>query len=142
VSATTSENSLVVEVTHDGGATWTSRDVRASWTGLFSISCRHLVCNALVTASSKSYVVRTKNFGRRWAEVSLAAQANALACASIDSCVIVGQRGHDMAWFATSDDLQINVATLKYVPSPLLAVGCGRAVCTAVGVSTVLSFRP
>ena len=60
-------------------------------------------------------------------EVSLAAQANALACASIDSCVIVGQKGNDAAWFATSDDLQLDVATLKYVPSPLLAVGCGHS---------------
>jgi hypothetical protein len=31
---------------------------------------------------------------------------------------------------------------LKYVPSPLVSVACARKVCTAIGVSTVLAFRP
>jgi len=142
VTATTDAGSLVVEVTNDGGATWTTRATRAAWTGLTSLACHLRVCNALASTASKTYVVRTKDFGRTWLEAPLPAQGNALACSSIDVCVIVGQKGTDAPWFATSRDLVLDVAKLKYVPSPLLAVACARTVCTALGVSTVLTYRP
>jgi photosystem II stability/assembly factor-like uncharacterized protein len=142
VTATTGTNSLVIEVTHDGGVTWESHATRDAWTNLTWLSCHELVCNALAETSSKTYVVRTKNFGRTWLESSLPAQGNALACASVNECVIVGQKGNNSPWFATSDDLQLRVATLKYVPSPLLGVACAKTVCTALGVSTVLTYRP
>ena len=140
-TATTGTNSVVVERSRDGGNTWVSRATRVAWTNLTWLSCHGLVCNALATTSSKTYVVRTKNFGRTWLENSLPAQGNALACASINKCVVVGQKRNDSPWFATSDDLQLTVATLKYVPSPLLAVACAKTVCTALGVSTVLAYR-
>lgn len=141
-TATTGDGSLVVEATHDGGNTWKSEATRSAWTNLTSLSCHQLVCNALASSTSKTYVVRSKNFGRSWLEASLPAQGNALACASINLCVIVGQKGHDAPWFATSDDLSLRVAHLKYVPSALIAVACAKSVCTALGVSTVLSYRP
>jgi hypothetical protein len=72
----------------------------------------------------------------------LRASANALACVTLNRCVVAGETNPSSAWFALVSDLQVSVAILKYVPSPLVDVACGTKVCTAVGVSTVLAFRP
>jgi hypothetical protein len=142
VSATSNTNSLDLEVTHDGGTTWSARLVPTKWTSLTSLWCHKLVCNALASTASKSLVVRSSTFGRTWHSKALRASANALACVTLNRCVVAGETNPSSAWFALVSDLQVSVAILKYVPSPLVDVACGTKVCTAVGVSTVLAFRP
>ena len=142
VGATSDSNAVILEVTFDGGSTWTARRTPSTWTNLTSLTCSKRDCVGLVNTTSKSYAVTTAAFGRRWRATKLPAAVNALACASISRCVAVGETDPNNPWFATDDAGQINVARLKYVPSPLVSVACARIVCTAIGVSTVLAFRP
>jgi len=142
VSATSDANSVVLEVTLDGGITWNLRPTRSSWTSLTSLTCSRRDCAGLATTASKSYVVSSGSFGRRWTAKALPAAANAMACTSIARCVVVGDVGPGKPWFATVYDHRIETANLKYVPSPLISAACSTKVCTAIGVSTVLTFRP
>jgi hypothetical protein len=142
VSATNLSNSLDLEVTLDGGVTWTQRMTRSSWTDFTSLTCSKRDCVGLASSNTKSYAVTTATFGRHWLATALPAAANALACTSLSRCVVVGQKGPDRPWFATDDNGQLNIATLQYVPSPLISVACAHKVCTANGVSTVLTYRP
>jgi hypothetical protein len=142
VSATSDADTLVLEVTRDGAQTWSTRLTPSKWTSLTSLSCYKMRCVALADTDSKSLVVRTVNFARDFRTLSLSDQANALSCTSFDRCVVVGETGPDNPWFATVDNLQFSRATLKYVPSPLVDVACGTKVCVAIGVTTVLTYRP
>lgn len=142
VSATSDMNSLVLEVTFDGGTTWTLRSTKSTWTSLTSLTCSKRDCVGLASTGSKSYAVTTSTFGRRWKSTALRAAANALACTSIARCVIVGETSSSNPWFATDDAGQLTVAELKYVPSPLVSAACAKNVCIALGVSTVLAYRP
>lgn len=142
VSATNVSNSLDLEVTFDGGATWNQRTTRSSWTDLTSLTCSKRDCVGLASSNAKSYAVTTTTFGRHWLATTLPAAASALACTSIARCVVVGEKGPNRPWFATDDNGQLNVAALQYVPSPLISVACAHKVCTAIGVSTVLAYRP
>ncbi|MFZ1062383.1 MAG: hypothetical protein WAN30_02810 [Acidimicrobiales bacterium] len=142
VSATSSANTLVLEVTVDGGLTWRQRTTNSTWTDLTSLHCAKRHCVALVNTPKASYFVTSSTLGRRWHASRLGATANSMACTSLSTCVVVGETKGANPWFATDESGEINVAELKYVPSPLVSVACAAKVCTAIGVSTVLSYRP
>jgi hypothetical protein len=36
----------------------------------------------------------------------------------------------------------VQVAKLKYVPSPISDIACGSEICAAIGVTTVMTLRP
>jgi len=142
VSAVTPANTLDLEVTHDAGATWRVRPTPSSWTSLTSLTCRALDCVGLAATSGTSTLVRTGTFGRGWRTTTLHARANALACSTIRRCVVGGQRTDGSPWLATFNDGALDVASLTYVPSPIVDVACATKVCVAIGVSTVLAMRP
>lgn len=142
VAAMNPARQVRLEVTHDAGATWTVRPVPTTWTTLTSLTCAHLQCVGLVSTTSGSLVVRTSTFARLWKNVSLANQANALACARLSRCVLVGQTASQGPWLATLKGRRVTNIALSYVPSPLIDAACGVKICAAVGVSTVLSLHP
>jgi hypothetical protein len=142
VAATNPNSQVLLEVTHDAGATWAPRNVPSTWITLTSLICAKLNCVALATTSSSSLVLRTSTFARLWRSVTLANRANALACARLSRCVLVGQTSTRGPWLATLKGLKIKSIDLRYVPSPLVGVACGVKTCAAIAASTVLSWRP
>lgn len=142
VAATNSNRQALLEVTHDGGMTWTVRTVPTTWISINSLTCVALRCVGLVTTATQSLVERTNTFARVWSSVALSNQANALACTRLTKCAIVGQTASQVPWLATLRGKYVTSIALKYVPSPLLAVACGVKECSAIAASTVLSLRP
>lgn len=142
VAATNSNRQALLEVTHDGGMTWAARTVPSTWISVNSLNCVELRCVGLVTTATQSLVERTSTFARVWSSVALSEQANALACARLTKCAIVGQTTSQAPWLATLQGKHVTSVALKYVPSPLLAVACGVKACSAIAASTVLSLRP
>ncbi len=142
ISATNGEHRLVLEVTHDAGSTWIRRDTPRAWTSLTSLTCARLRCVGIATTASSSLVARTGTFARRWRWTRVDASPSALACTSIDTCVVVGTSAANHPWLAVLDTLSLRVARLQYVPSPLVDVSCGTRICASIGVSTVLVDRP
>jgi hypothetical protein len=142
VSATNSRNRVLLEATHDGGATWTVRPVPSSWVTVSSIDCVALNCVALANTSSSTQLVRTGTNFRLFRTVSLPDIANALSCARLSRCVLAGQTSSQGPWLATLKGLKIHALALQYVPSPLIDVACGVKTCAAIGASTVLTFTP
>lgn len=134
-------DSLVVEVTHDGGSSWTERTTPSSWLALGSLDCSKLDCVGLAQSESTSLLVRTSTFGRTWRTKSLVAQANSLACTKIRRCVVGGETQRKSPWLATINGFSVNATSLKYVPSPIEDVACSTKVCVGIGVSTVLELR-
>jgi hypothetical protein len=89
--------------------------------------------------------VRTNDFGKKWSKVATLRGSNlTLACTSLDRCVVGGmtnfQSSLPLLAMVTSGSVQ--VAKLKYVPSPISDVACGSKICAAVGVTTVMTLRP
>jgi hypothetical protein len=142
VAATAAGGRALVEVTLDGGVTWTVRPTSPTWNSLSSLSCTGLRCVGLASTSSGAVVERTQTFARTWSSVALNQRANALACTSYTKCVVVGQTKSNNPWFATLRHRALHVEPLKYVPTPLTSAACGAKVCVAIGVSTVLALRP
>ncbi len=142
VSAISGAGTLDVEVTHDAGLTWIPRITPTSWQTLTSLHCSHLKCVGLASTDHTSLVARTTTFGRLWSATTLPVRANALACATITTCVIGGQTTSNGPWLATLTGTTYVVNALRYVPSPVLDVACGTKVCVGLGVSTVLALRP
>jgi hypothetical protein len=142
VAATNSNRQALLEVTHDGGMTWAVRTVPTNWVSINSLSCIALRCVGLVTTATQSQVERTSTFARVWTSVALANQANALACARLTRCAVVGQTADQAPWLATLQGKHVTSVALKYVPTPLLAVACGVKACSAIAASTVLSLAP
>ncbi len=140
VSATTSQHHVELYVTRDGGLTWTRRTTPNSWTSLTSMTCQQRSCVALASVGTSSLVVRSTNFTRTWTSVSLRQRANAMACSTLTSCVVVGQHTNATPWLATLSGAAPLTTSLRYVPSPLLNVACGSKVCAAIAVTTVLSM--
>jgi hypothetical protein len=139
-SASTSQHRLDVFITRNDGVTWTERSTPSSWTTLSSLSCNGLHCVGLATVNGTSTLVRSKTFARTWTSVSLSQQANALACVSLSSCVVVGQNAKSSPWLVTVSGRTTSPSRLRYVPTPLLDVACGSKVCAAIGYTTVLSL--
>ncbi len=142
VSAVSGAGTLDVEVTHDAGVTWTARTTPSTWLGLGSLHCTGTSCVGLADTTTTSLVVRTSTFGRLWRTIALPVKANALACTTRKSCVVVGENTSGGAWLATLSGSSYVVHPLRYVPSPLVDVACGSATCAAIGVSTLLTLRP
>ncbi|MBW4078734.1 MAG: hypothetical protein HIU84_09560, partial [Acidobacteria bacterium] len=142
VSAVSGAGTLDVEVTHDAGVTWLARTTPSSWANLVSLHCVSLKCVGIANAATTSVVVRTSTFGRLWRVSALPVKANALACTSLSTCVVVGESASGRAWLATLSNSTYVVHPLRYVPSPLVDVACGTKTCAAIGVSTVLALRP
>jgi hypothetical protein len=142
VAATNSRSQALLDVSHDGGVTWTARTVPTTWTSLRSLTCANLDCVGLVSTTSGSLVVRTSTFARVWKSVKLTNSANALACARLSRCALVGQTTNQDPWLATLKGLKVTDIALKYVPSALVGVACGIKNCAAIGPSTVLSLQP
>jgi photosystem II stability/assembly factor-like uncharacterized protein len=128
-----------LHVTLDGGATWTARSTPDDWTSLRSLRCDARRCVALASEGETSALVRTNNFGKTWSSVALADHANALACTSLSSCLVVGQNAAGSGWLARVDDKVVTSVKLRYVPTPLVDVACGSKVCAAIGVTTLVS---
>lgn len=138
VSALTSTHQLLLYATLDGGLTWTRRSTSSSWQSLSSLSCHLRRCVALVNDGGTSKLVRSVSFAKSWTSVSLAREADGLACTT-STCVVVGESSREVPWLATVHDDSVAHVTLRYVPTPLLGVACGSKVCAAIGVTTVLS---
>jgi len=139
VGALSPAHQFVLYVTRDGGATWNPRSTPSSWMTLTSLSCEQLTCVALASTTSSSVLIRSNTFARNWTSVSLGQSANALACSTLSSCVVVGQRSNQSPWLASVHHDAAVSASLRYVPSPLLDVACGAKRCAAIGVTTVLT---
>ena len=142
VASTSSANSLSLLVTSDAGATWTTLTTPSTWQILRSVLCRASHCVALVTSSNGSRLVRTSNFGGTWRVTALAKSADAMACTSLQSCVVVGQQNAAAPWLALIRGTSVEDATTTYVPSPLVDVACGTTTCAAIGVTTVVALKP
>lgn len=142
VAAATTSDLLALYVTSDGGAAWTLLATPPSWSSLSSMDCRGVHCVALVTTSNGSRFVRSSKFATRWAGSPLSGTAIALACTTLSHCVVVGSNGPSTPWLASVHHATVGAETLQYVPSPLLGVACGTTICTAIGVTTVVSLAP
>ena len=139
VGALSPRHQFVLYVTRDGGATWNRRSTSNAWTSMTSLSCAQLRCVALASTAHSSVLIRSNTFARTWTSVSLAQRANALACWTRASCVVVGQRSNAAPWLVTVNNAATVNATLRYVPTALLSVACGAKRCAAIGVTTVLN---
>jgi hypothetical protein len=142
VSAINDQHKLVLEVTHDAGASWSRRRTPSLWSSLSSLTCVNLRCVGIVTTSTSELIARTSTFGRQWRWIGAAARPEALSCTSIDTCVVVGETNANQPWLAVLNTLSLRMAHLRYVPSPLIDVACGSRICASIGVSTVLVYRP
>ncbi len=142
VAATNSHHHVLLEVTHDAGVTWIIRPVPTTWTTIQSLSCTKLDCIALASTTGGSLIVRTSTFARLWRSVKLTNHANALACARLSRCTLVGQTNSQSPWLATLKGRKVTDIALTYVPSALEDVACGLKTCAAIGASTVLSLQP
>ncbi len=142
VSATSSSNKLEVEISRDAMTSWTVRKVPRSWVAMNSLSCQGVRCVALVTSKTSTWVVRTNNFGRSWQSTAIGAEVSSLACINPNECIAVGASRGNEPWFALLRGSSLSIANLQYVPTALVDAACAKNFCTAIGVSTVLTYRP
>lgn len=147
VSTRTANGALSIYVTLDGGTTWTLRSSpsTASWESLSSLTCRSLTCLALAELQSGWRVVRTTTLGRTWSlKSSVASGENSspsLACSTLARCVVGGSKDASTAWLAVYSSHTVTALRLRYVPSPVLAVACGRTICAGIAITTVMAMR-
>ncbi|MHB1087188.1 MAG: hypothetical protein ACYC19_00305 [Acidimicrobiales bacterium] len=142
VSTVGDTGTLDVAVTHDAGLTWVMRTTPSTWSDLTSLHCVHLKCVGIASTATSSLVARTATFGRLWSTSALPVKANALACVTLSTCVVVGQSTSSRPWLASLSDAAYVVHPLRYVPSPLVDVACGTTTCVGNGVSTLVAIRP
>ncbi len=142
VGAISSTRQLSLEVTHDGGVSWSALTPSAKLGALTSLTCTFSRCVALSTLSGGSSIAFSDDFGQRWTTTRLDAQANALSCDETSRCVVVGQQTSGSPWLASAtrhdDKFVLSTASLRYVPTPLLGVSCGSDSCSAYGVTTLV----
>jgi hypothetical protein len=139
VGALSPRHHFVLYATRDGGVTWNEQATPRAWTTMTSLTCAQLRCVALASTAHSSLLIRSNTFARAWTSVSLTQRANALACSTSSTCVVVGQRASETPWLATVHETVTVSASLRYVPTPLLSVACGTKRCAAIAVTTVLS---
>lgn len=142
VSAESGAGTLDLEVTHDAGLTWIARPTPPAWVSLSSLHCVKLKCVAIATTATSSFFVRSATFARLWRAIALPVRANALACTTLTTCVIVGENATGDPWLATLSNSSYVASRLRYVPSALVDVACGTKTCAAIGVSTLLTLHP
>jgi hypothetical protein len=142
-----SSNGVALYVTPDGGATWMERTgvSTVTWSVLTSLNCSGQKCLGLAKLFTGWRIVRTKNFGKTWSKVSsLRGSILTLACTSLERCVVGGMSNFQSSspLLATVTSGVVQVAKLKYVPSPISDIACGSEICAAIGVTTVMTLRP
>lgn len=140
--STSTTGPVRVEVTLDAGVTWTARTIAASWTAVSSLQCHARNCDALVTTSDGSRLVRSNSFGRQWSATTLPVSASAAACTLSTRCVVIGQDTSQKPWLGQVASGTVAARSLQYVPSSLLDVACGTKICAAIGATTLLSWKP
>lgn len=140
------QNGVTVYVTNDGGSTWTVRTTlnTSTWSQLTSLACQRTACVGLADLENGWHVVRTKNFGKSWKHGGTVKTLSYLACSSVEKCVAGGQKNQtiDSPWIATVDASTVTPLRLKYVPSGIIGVSCGKKICAAIGDTTVMALRP
>jgi hypothetical protein len=134
------DQSFLLYVTNDAGATWQLRDTPSAWTDLTSLSCSRRDCVALAQAAASSVLVRSTNFTRTWKYLALSQKAIALACTPSAACLVAGERSGNSPWLALVRGRTVTNVRLRYVPTPLVAAACGSKVCAALGVTTLLAL--
>jgi hypothetical protein len=139
VGALSPRHHFVLYATRDGGVTWNEQATPRTWTTMTSLTCAQLRCVALASTAHSSLLIRSNAFARSWTSVSLSQHANALACSTWSTCVVVGQRASETPWLATVRQSATVSASLRYVPTALLGVACGTKRCAAIALTTVLS---
>jgi hypothetical protein len=97
---------------------------------------------ALATTATGTRLARTTTFGRSWTSVTLGQSANAVACTTTVTCVVVGQKDGLTPWVAMVRRGVVSPVALRYVPTPVIDVACGTKVCAAIGVTTLLALAP
>jgi hypothetical protein len=140
------ENGVTVLVTNDGGSTWTVRTTfnTSTWSQLTSLTCQRTACVGLADLESGWHLVRTENFGKSWKHGGAVKTLSYLACSSVEKCVVAGQKDQafDTPWIATVESSTVTPLRLKYVPSGIISVSCGKRICAAIGDTTVMALRP
>lgn len=140
LATATSAGRALLQGTIDGGISWYPLGgTSSSWTSLQLVWCHQRSCVALASGAT-SRVVYTRDQGVTWSSQSLRASANALACTSSRRCVVAGTTKGESPWLGFVSGANVTVASLRYVPTPLLGVACGSTRCAAIGVTTLLSF--
>jgi photosystem II stability/assembly factor-like uncharacterized protein len=142
-----SSNGIDVDVTNDGGQTWTLRtdSSTVTWAALTSLDCVGRSCVGLAKISFGWRVMRTDNLGKSWKKVApVQGPIVSLACTSLEYCVVGGTKSLQTStpYLATVASNVVTPVTLKYVPSPISDVACGSRICAAIGVTTVLTLSP
>ncbi|MFY9782978.1 MAG: hypothetical protein WAK12_05550 [Acidimicrobiales bacterium] len=139
VGTLSSTHLFSLHVTLNGGTTWSASPTPSTWSSLTSLTCEARHCVGLANEGGSSALVRSITFTRTWSSVLLSERANALACTTLSTCVVVGQSSTATGWLASVHGDVVKTVRLRYVPTPLLGVGCGSEVCAAIGVTTLLS---
>ena len=140
-------NGIVVAASLNGDTPWETLTSRSTltWGALTSLTCAGHKCVGLAKLFTGWRIVRTNNFGTSWSKVaSLHGSISSLACTSLQRCVVGGMTNFQSSipLLATVASGSVKVAKLKYVPSPIADVACGSKICTAVGVTTVVTLKP
>ncbi|MEO9181651.1 MAG: hypothetical protein ABI298_08400 [Acidimicrobiales bacterium] len=140
------QSGVMVYVTNNGGLTWSVRSTlpTSTWLQLTSLTCQRTACVGLADLQSGWHVVRTKNFGKSWKRGGSVKTLSYLACTSVEKCVAAGQTNQtsDTPWIATVEASIVTSLRLKYVPSGIISVACGKKICAAIGDTTVMALSP
>ena len=137
-------SSVIVMTTTNGASSWSvqTSPTTATWTSVSSLSCHHSYCTALVRTSNGWRIARTSTFAMSWKSIASPDSPSSLACTTSERCVVGGYLSSGDPWLAIVSHARMTTVALRYVPSSILDVACGRTVCAAIASTTVLSLRP
>lgn len=125
--------------TTDGGQSWSTVATPAHWTSVVALQCFVRGCDALGARGTTAVALGRWTPRHHWRTTAAPLLAAGLACTALTHCVVAGQHGSGAPALALWDGT-VRDATLRYVPSPLVAVACGRTDCTAVANTTVVNL--
>jgi hypothetical protein len=129
----------VLEVTRDGGVTWSAVSLPARVQRLSSLSCTARHCEALATTATGVAWAQSRAGGVGWTLRHLTGTALAMGCTPQDRCVIAGV-SHQRPWLAVTRGSTWSLVKVRYVPSSFVAAACGSSRCALVAPSTVASL--
>lgn len=133
----TSSNTSVVDITEDGGGSWTQTSSGA-WSNIDDLHCAQSWCVARATPTTGADAVVTSNTdGTSWSS-PVTPNGHAvtnIACAALHHCVAVQSTG-----VAVRSGSHWTSFQLHYVPGPLVSVSCGHRWCAAVSAQSALSI--
>jgi photosystem II stability/assembly factor-like uncharacterized protein len=136
-----------IEVSDNGGASWTSSQVAPLIAGIQAISCQAGTCVAAGEGpqGTESSATSTDR-GRTWEseEATSVGDPASLACSSASDCAVVGQQSEvtgsaPEAAYTTDGGTTWSPGSLPSPPSALNSVSCAGSDCTAVG-STISQY--